>query len=78
MKVAVSIPDEVFKQAERAARRLKVPRSRFYAQALRAFVAGDADDAVRRALDEVYGEGRNAPEEGWDAPGLDVLRKEKW
>jgi predicted transcriptional regulator len=39
MKTAVSIPDEVFQQAERVAKRLKKSRSELYAEALAEYLA---------------------------------------
>ena len=43
MKVAVSIPDPIFAEAEGLAKRLKLSRSGIYARALDAFVASHAD-----------------------------------
>jgi metal-responsive CopG/Arc/MetJ family transcriptional regulator len=54
MKVAVSVPDEVFKEAEKVSKRLRVSRSRLYAQALEEFVQKHQKKGVRAALDEVY------------------------
>ena len=44
MKVAVSIPDPIFMEAEAVARRLKLSRSKVYARALGEFVANHAPD----------------------------------
>lgn len=46
MKVAVSIPDPVFAQAEALAKRLKLSRSKLYARALDAYVAGQSTDEL--------------------------------
>jgi metal-responsive CopG/Arc/MetJ family transcriptional regulator len=54
MKVAVSVPDQVFKEAEKVSKRLRVSRSRLYAQALEEFVQKHQRKGVRAALDEVY------------------------
>jgi metal-responsive CopG/Arc/MetJ family transcriptional regulator len=54
MKVAVSVPDRVFQEAERIAKRLRVPRSRVYAQALEEFVRKHRGKGVRDSLDAVY------------------------
>lgn len=51
MKTAVSIPDEVFEEAERLARRLKRSRSAVYSQALAEYVARHAPDRVTEAMD---------------------------
>ncbi len=56
MKIAVSIPDELFAEAEREARRRGVSRSRLYAQALEAMLARDSagESALTRELNEIY------------------------
>ena len=53
MKTAVSVPDDVFDQAEQLARRKRMSRSELYTTALRALLADDA--AVTERLDDVYG-----------------------
>lgn len=53
MKTAVSVPDEVYKQAERLARRQGRSRSELYSAAVREYVARHAPDDVTDALDRV-------------------------
>lgn len=53
MKTAVSIPDDVFEQAEALARELNISRSELYANALRSIVA--SQDLITRQLDAVHG-----------------------
>lgn len=53
MKVAVSIPDRVFAEAERLAAQLKTSRSALYARALAAFVASHSDDRVTEEMNSV-------------------------
>jgi metal-responsive CopG/Arc/MetJ family transcriptional regulator len=55
MKVAVSIPDDVFESAESLARRLRLSRSAIYASALAEFVAKHRATKVTERLDAVYG-----------------------
>ena len=55
MKTAISLPDDLFADAERIARRLKKPRSRVYSEAIREYVARHDPDLVTRKLDEVVG-----------------------
>ena len=54
MKTAISIPDDVFEDAERLARRLGHSRSQLYSRALREFVARHEPDHVTAALEEVF------------------------
>lgn len=56
MKTAISIPDEIFKKAERTARKLGISRSELYARAVAEFVQVYGQRDVTRRLDEVYGE----------------------
>jgi len=54
MKVAVSLPDPVFKAADLLARKLHKSRSQVYAEALTAYVGTHCADAVREQLNAVY------------------------
>ncbi len=55
MKVALSIPDEVFESAESLGKRLGVSRSRLYATALAEFVAKHKGRKITERLNTVYG-----------------------
>jgi len=65
MKVAISVPDRVHRAADRAARRMRVPRSRIYVEALEAYLAATSEEEITRRLDVVYG-----PEAGPSDPFL--------
>jgi predicted transcriptional regulator len=56
MKTAVSVPDDVFQEAERLARSAGKSRSEVYSAALREYVARHAPDAVTEALNRVMEE----------------------
>ena len=56
MKTAISIPDELFREVELFSRRLKVSRSRLFADAVREYLARrrfppDATDAWNQVID---------------------------
>jgi len=53
MKVAVSIPDDVFADAEALAKRLKSSRSEIYSRALGEFIGHHAPDRVTDLMNEV-------------------------
>lgn len=55
MKTAISLPDEVFEEAERLAKRRGISRSELYAKAVAEFVKGERFLGVRERLDSVYG-----------------------
>jgi metal-responsive CopG/Arc/MetJ family transcriptional regulator len=59
MKTAVSLPDDLFRLGETAARRLRVSRSQLYATALAEFLHRQRANAVTERLNEVYSR-RNA------------------
>lgn len=56
MKTAISIPDDVFEDAERLARELKQSRSALYSRAVREYVARHSPDAVTATLDAMLAE----------------------
>jgi predicted transcriptional regulator len=53
MKTAVSIPDHVFKQAERLARRTRRSRSHVFSRALEEYVGRHSPDELTEAMDRV-------------------------
>ena len=54
MKAAVSIPDPVFKAADKLAHRMGVSRSRLYSIALERFVQEHDDEAITAKINEIY------------------------
>ena len=56
MKTAISIPDPIFKEAEKAAKRLGLSRSELYARAVAEFVQILRRDGIKRQLDKIYAE----------------------
>ena len=55
MKTAVSIPERLFRQADRLARRLGVTRSRLYAAAIEHYLARRLGENTTERLNAVYG-----------------------
>jgi metal-responsive CopG/Arc/MetJ family transcriptional regulator len=60
MKTAVSVPDDLFAQVDRLARRSRRSRSEVYSAALREYVARHAPDEVTARLDAVVAEAGDA------------------
>lgn len=56
MKTAISIPDDVFKQAERLARQSRKLRSELFSDAMREYVARHAPDHITDAMNRVCSE----------------------
>jgi metal-responsive CopG/Arc/MetJ family transcriptional regulator len=80
MKTAISLPDELFAEVERLARRFGRRRSELYAAALREYVARHAPDEVTDALDRVVAEIGASPTEDRfvDAAARRVLETTEW
>ncbi len=78
MKTAVSVPDEVFAEAERLARRMKRSRSDVYSQALAEYVARHTPDRVTEVLDRVMAEINEPPDQFARAATRRILRRSRW
>ncbi len=79
MKVAISVPDPLFRQAESVARRLGIPRSQLYARALELFLRQQRRPDVTERLDAVYGATRgDSDDREWLEAGLEALRRVEW
>ena len=60
MKTAISIPDPIFKEAEKTAKRLGLSRSELYARAVAEFVQILKRDGITSQLDKIYAEEESA------------------
>lgn len=78
MKTAVSIPDGIFQDAERLARRAKKSRSQLFSDALREYVARHAPDEVTEAMDRVATEVGDTADEFVRAAARRVLDRTEW
>ncbi len=78
MKTAVSIPDDVFEEAERLASRLQTSRSQLYARALAEFVSRHDDDRVTAAMDSVVAELGPENDEFTREAAHQTLRRVEW
>ena len=78
MKTAVSIPDDVFAEAERLARRTGASRSRLFSDALREYVARHAPDRVTEAMNRVCAEVGDGSDAFVGAAARRVLERSEW
>ena len=78
MKTAVSIPDEVFRGAEKLARRTKRSRSQLFSDALKEYLARHADDEVTDAMDQVCAELGTPTDEFVSSAARRVLARSQW
>ncbi|HWF03925.1 MAG TPA: hypothetical protein VHA06_09575 [Candidatus Angelobacter sp.] len=56
MKTAISLPDQLFRMAETAARKLRMSRSELYATALKEFLERRQTSKITERLNAIYSE----------------------
>jgi antitoxin MazE6 len=78
MKVAISLPDPVFKAAEHLAQRLKKSRSQLYAEAIAEYVGARGADAVTNRLNAVYANESAEVDKALTQAQLKTLSHETW
>ena len=78
MKIAVSVPDDVFKEAEELARRTKRSRSDVYSRALAEYVARHAPDRVTEAMDRVLADIGDPADHFVRTASRRVLKRSDW
>ena len=76
MKVAVSIPDPLFAEADRLAKRRKLSRSQLYAEALALLVRREDRGEITRRLNQVYSKIDSRLDPGLAAAQSEALREE--
>ena len=76
MRTAISIPDAIFRRAERLARRLKMSRSRLYTEAIAEYLCRRDPDEVTAAIDSALA--GLEPEEFVAESARRVLRRAPW
>jgi len=54
MKTAVSLPDQLYEEAEKTAKYLGIPRSQLFAKALEEFIAFHKRENIAERLNRVY------------------------
>lgn len=80
MKTAVYLPDDLFKTAEKIAKRLKLSRSQLYSKAIKEYIGDLNNEAIIDKLNEVYGENVNESkiDERIHKAQLNILEQEEW
>jgi predicted transcriptional regulator len=78
MKTAISIPDDVFAEADELARRLNQSRSQLYSRAVREYVARHSADDVTAALDALYAQEDSALDAFGKAAAKRTLERSEW
>ena len=78
MKVAISVPGEVFEAGEHLARQLKVSRSQLYSDALALYLSARGATAVTARLNAVYGSNVSNLGKGLVEAQEKILSHETW
>ncbi len=74
MKTAISIPDNLFNDAEITARQLGLARSQLYVKAIKEFIEHHDKDRITKKLNSLYSDSVTTEEEFIDI-GIHSLRK---
>lgn len=78
MKTAISLPDDLFRMAEAAARRLQVSRSELYARAIEQFLKQQDEHAITERLNVVYSRRPARLDPALHRAQLKSLRRDDW
>jgi metal-responsive CopG/Arc/MetJ family transcriptional regulator len=78
MKTAISIPDEIYHSADQLAKRLGVSRSELYSKAVLNYINAHKNDAVTKALDQIYAKEKSEIDPVINVMQLKSLPKEAW
>jgi predicted transcriptional regulator len=78
MKVAVSIPEPIFRNAEHLARKLKKPRSRLYAEALDSYVRLHDPKAITEKINAVLSQTDSPLDPDLERAQFETLADETW
>ena len=80
MKTAVSLPDPLFRTAEKTARQLRMSRSQLYAVAIAEFLERRSSSKITESLNSIYAETPAALDAGLHAAQLKSLpdAHDKW
>jgi hypothetical protein len=78
MKTAVYLPDAIFHAAERLCEKHRIPRSRFYAMAIKRMIDEVEREDVTAKLNEVYRNEPSALDTAFVRAQSAILDDEKW
>jgi predicted transcriptional regulator len=78
MKVAISIPEDVFAEAEQLACELRQSRSQLYSRAVSEYVARHSSDNITATLDSLCAEGSTVGDGFAATAGRQTLERSQW
>ena len=78
MKIAVSIPDDIFEDAEYLARRQGKTRSKLYADAIAEYVGVYRTESITEQLNSVYATENSTLDPALELAQYKILDQEEW
>ena len=78
MKTAISLPDNIFDEAERYARRAKVNRSQLYSEAITEYLARHSPDEITEAMNRVVDQLQNSSDQFSRIAAKRTLERSEW
>ena len=78
MKTAISVPDDIFQEAEKLARRRRLSRSALYTAALKSFIQQHRPSDITHALNEVYRDNSSELDSVLNGMQHEALSKDDW
>ena len=79
MKTAISLPDDLFRAAEKQAKRMQKSRSQLYSEALAEYLSRHAPDEVTDSMNRVVDKVReSAPDPFIAAAARRILDRTEW
>jgi metal-responsive CopG/Arc/MetJ family transcriptional regulator len=78
MKTAISLPDELFRMAEAAARKLRMSRSQLYAAAIAEFLERRRTSKITERLNRVYSREHSGLDPALQSAQTRSLEREDW
>ena len=78
MKIAISIPDEIFEEAEYLSRQQGKSRSKLYADAVAEYVGSYRMELVTEQLNAVYSTEGSTLDGALESAQYEVLEREEW
>jgi metal-responsive CopG/Arc/MetJ family transcriptional regulator len=78
MKTTISIPNSIFRAAEKLSHRLGITRSELYANAVAEYIQKHRNDKISKKLDEIYEKESSSLDSKLMALQSDSIFKDEW
>jgi metal-responsive CopG/Arc/MetJ family transcriptional regulator len=78
VKTAISLPEDLYRMAEAAARKLKISRSQLYATAIAEFLERRQTSKITERLNRIYAREQSELDPALQSAQLRSLEKDDW